>query len=466
MIMGEHAVIYGQPCIVTAVDQRLEVKVERISGLRTRVHASQVKDTRFVDAALVKFFSTVGTSYTKSAISLSVRSQFSNTVGFGSSSAVTVATLKALCLLFDISVSNKQLFDFCFEIVTGVQGLGSGFDLAAGIFGGTMLFRKGGETIAPIVQRVPLVVGYSGVKADTVSLVRRVGELYKTYPEKTTRIFEAIGKLVLQGQEAIQKGEWQHLGTLMNFNQEYLRDLGVSTEKLESLISAAKSGGAYGAKLSGAGGGDCMIAVVSEETQKDVEHAIVQAGGQLMAVVTNAPGVRQETTDDQQELFVVVDKDDNVVGYKTRHECHHDKTLIHRAIGVVIFDDKGRVLLQKRSLTKDIDPGCWSTSVGGHVVKGEEYAYAAIREMKEELGIDVGVDQLEVISKKIDHYTEETEMGVLFRLIHVGPFQIHREEIDKVSFFEKSELALNVAAGKIQLTEAAKRNLQAIGFLP
>ncbi len=81
----------------------------------------------------------------------------------------------------------------------------------------------------------------------------------------------------------------------MDFNQDYLRDLGVSSEKLEALIGAAKNAGAYGAKLSGAGGGDCMIAVVPPEKRKAVEEAITTAGGEVVHLTANAEGARVET---------------------------------------------------------------------------------------------------------------------------------------------------------------------------
>jgi len=94
-----------------------------------------------------------------------------------------------------------------------------------------------------------------------------------------------------------------------------------------------------------------------------------------------------ETTDNQDELFVVVDKNDKVVGYRTRKECHQNKTLIHRSVGMVISNAKGEILLQKRSLTKDLYPGFYSSSCSGHLKKGEDYQKAAEREIKEELGV-------------------------------------------------------------------------------
>ncbi len=292
MLMGEHAVVYGYPCMVTAVDQRLRVSAERTRSSRLSLDAPGSRDTRFVEAAVARFFATYGSTITDRGVSLSIRSDFTSQVGFGSSSAVSVATLKALSLVYEIEMSSREIFDAAYQVTLDIQGVGSGFDIAAAVFGGTILFKKGGEIIEPLPNPVPLVVGYTGIKADTPTLIRAVAEKHKKEPEKLDKLFAAIGKLVLQGKEAIVAKEWEKLGKLMNFDQEYLRNLGVSSEKLESLISAAKEAGAWGAKLSGAGGGDCMIAIAPEEKRRSVEEAIEKAGGQVMSVTTHAESIR------------------------------------------------------------------------------------------------------------------------------------------------------------------------------
>jgi mevalonate kinase len=290
LFFGEHAVVYGQPCIVTAVDQRLTVIVEKNDKLS--INAPQVKETKFVDAAVAAFCS----KYKKDkSVTLSIKSQFSHQVGFGSSSAVTVATVKALSLLFDVKLSDQEIFDICYQVTLEIQGVGSGFDIAAAIWGSTLYFKKGGSVIDPMnISDIPLIVGYTGVKADTPTLVRQVAEKQKKYPEKVNKIFSAIGKLVEEARTRMQAGEWERVGKLMDFNQEYLRDLGVSSEKLEAMISAAKTGGAWGAKLSGAGGGDCMIALVESVKREAVRKAIEEVGGQVIDVRSNAQGVRVE----------------------------------------------------------------------------------------------------------------------------------------------------------------------------
>lgn len=290
LLFGEHAVVFEQPCIVTAVDQRLTVTAEK--NLRFSIDAPQVKETKFVDATLHAFFS----KYSKSqGVKLTISSQFSHQVGFGSSSAVTVATLKAVSLLFDVQMSDREIFDIAYHVTLDIQGVGSGFDIAAALYGGTIYFKKGGSAINPLnVSGIPLVVGYTGVKADTPSLVREVAEKQKKYPEKVNKIFTAIGKLVEEARTRMQAGEWERVGKLMDFNQEYLRDLGVSSEKLETLINAAKGAGAWGAKLSGAGGGDCMIAVGPTEKHDAIRKAISDSGGEVISVSANAKGVRVE----------------------------------------------------------------------------------------------------------------------------------------------------------------------------
>lgn len=272
MLFGEHAVVYNRPCIVAAISERLTVFEGTLSG-----------DTRFLDAAIAM--------WGKPGIKLSAKSSFSGVYGFGSSSAVTVAALKFL----RPEASSKELFDAAYKIIKDIQGKGSGFDVAATIYGGTLYFVTGGKVIESLdVHDMPLVIGYTGIKADTVTIMDQVGEKMKANPERVERIYDAIAKLTNDAKQKMIEGDWERVGKFMDFNQEYLRDLGVSSEKLEELISAAKGAGAYGAKLSGAGGGDCMIALADKEHKDEVEKAIGVAGGQVIHIATGAEGVRVE----------------------------------------------------------------------------------------------------------------------------------------------------------------------------
>jgi isopentenyldiphosphate isomerase len=95
-----------------------------------------------------------------------------------------------------------------------------------------------------------------------------------------------------------------------------------------------------------------------------------------------------------------VDEQDQVIGQAPRSECHGNPALVHRVAHVLVFDRSDRLLLQKRSMTKDIQPGRWDTSVGGHLDPGESYLEAACREMREELGVE-GVRNLPQSSETV-----------------------------------------------------------------
>lgn len=291
MIMGEHAVVYGYPCIVSAVNKYLTVKINISKEKKDIIITPGFSDNRFVKEALISFRDKFSL---KESIVLKTRSELGN-FGLGSSAAVTVAILKALAKIFSLPLSRKELFNFAYKIVQKVQGIGSGFDVAAAIYGGTIYFSKRGEVIESLpTSGMNLVVGYSGVKAETVSLVNLVRQKRRDYPKGIEEIFRNIAELVEKAKMAILTKDWERLGTLMNFNQDYLENLGVSNEKLNSMILAAKNAGAYGAKLSGAGGGDCMIALVSKKTEDSIKKAIEKVGGEMVDVKVGTEGVKIE----------------------------------------------------------------------------------------------------------------------------------------------------------------------------
>lgn len=463
MLFGEHAVVYGHPSIVTAIDQRLTVTIEKSDLPEIIINAPDSKDTSFVQTAINLFSKKFHIK--KSGFKLTTHSPFSGKYGFGSSAAVTTATVRTLGSFNKINLSHKDIFDLSYKTVLEVQKTGSGFDVAASAWGGTLFYTKGitpPESLSDYCADMPLVIGYSGVKSNSVQLINEVAQKKQKYHDKISRIFEAVSKIVVEARGKIVERDWERVGKLMDFNQEYLRDLGVSSQKLEDLISAAKNAGAWGAKLSGAGGGDCMIAMASGDKRAAIENAITSAGGEVIHAKANAPGVGLETTDNQNELFIVVDEKDNILGYKTRYECHHDKSLVHRCSGLLIFDDQGRILLQRRSQTKDKDPGKWTISVSGHVTKGESYEQAIYRETKEELGTDLKPVFKE---KFLSHYPGETEMESLYTAVFNGPFKPNPEEVECVEFFSKNEISRKLLSGEIVLTELAETCLNKIGFI-
>ncbi|MBI2019680.1 mevalonate kinase [Candidatus Daviesbacteria bacterium] len=319
MLLGEHAVVYGRPCIVTAVGQRMKATVKLTDEPIFELNAPDVqvldykkpmdqlgvgdipKGAKFVEVAVKNFFASQFTSKVgfdsfevgQMGVKVTTQSEFSSLFGFGSSSASTVCVIKALSETTGAKLNNKSIFDLAYKTVLDIQGKGSGFDVAAAVYGGTLYFKKGGEVIESLnIDLLPLIVGYSGIKADTVTLMDQVLKKDQTVVDN---IYTEVGKLVEQAKVAVLNKDWPTLGKLMNGNQKLLKSLGVSIQKLDDMISGAVNGGAYGAKLSGAGGGDCMIALAPEDKADTVKAGITSVGGQIIEVQANVEGVKIES---------------------------------------------------------------------------------------------------------------------------------------------------------------------------
>jgi len=279
MILGEHAVVYGYSCIVSSVNKYLCVEAEKIDSGKDIFITPEVKDNRFVKHA-VGFFKNKFNIGDK--VKLSTKSNLGN-FGLGSSAAVTVGTIKTLSSLFGIEISEHQLFDICLKIVLNVQKKASGFDIASSIHRHTIYFSgKTKEADIIFKENIPMVVGFSGEKASTNQLVENVTLFKRECSSKVNKIFIDIGQIVEAGKCVIQNNDWEELGRLMNNNHSLIKLLGVSTQNLDVMVNAACKAGAYGAKLSGAGGGDCMIACVPIEKKDRVEKAIEKFGGQIL----------------------------------------------------------------------------------------------------------------------------------------------------------------------------------------
>lgn len=310
MLSIGYAVVHGYPTVVTAVDQRLFATVTKngvdvfhldAPDLGLTSYTKDISDLGKKDLPkAVRFIEILYKNFLirhpqKEGIIVTTRSDFSSTYGFGSSSAVTVAFAKALTTLYGLELNNQELFDLCYEAVMEVQGVGSGYDLAAAIWGGTLYYVTPATVVKKIkAKQIPLVIAYSGEKADTPTLIRLVDNKLDQNKEKIDTIFKRIAAIADSFSKPAEQGDWQTIGDLFNESQECARELGVSNNRLENLISAALDAGAYGATSSGAGGGDCILAIAPPEKKQQVIDALEKNDGKIIDVAINASGVKLE----------------------------------------------------------------------------------------------------------------------------------------------------------------------------
>jgi isopentenyl-diphosphate delta-isomerase type 1 len=139
-----------------------------------------------------------------------------------------------------------------------------------------------------------------------------------------------------------------------------------------------------------------------------------------------------------EEIFDVVNERDEVIGKKPRKEVHR-LGLMHRATHVLVFNKHGQVFLQKRSMKKDRQPGLWDSSASGHVDSGEDYDACVVRELREEIGLELSEVPQRLFKMAASAETDQEHVWV-YRCEAEGPFQLHPEEIQHGDWFEPAKV--------------------------
>lgn len=269
MLMGEHAVLFGHRAIACAVDKRIHLTL-------TPRHDRQV----VIDSALAQYQSTLDDlaaderlSFVLYAISqvakrcpsgftLTITAGFSHTVGLGSSAAVTAATVAALASFCGDDCAPEALFDRALAVVLGVQGRGSGTDLAASIYGGMIAYTVAPRNVTPLAaESAPaLALYYSGYKTRTPVVLERVAQQAAALPELYADIYQLMHHTSCEAEQAVGQQNWEKLGKLINLYQGLMDALGVNDKTLSEIIYTLRGcAGVQGAKISGSGLGDCVL---------------------------------------------------------------------------------------------------------------------------------------------------------------------------------------------------------------
>lgn len=148
--------------------------------------------------------------------------------------------------------------------------------------------------------------------------------------------------------------------------------------------------------------------------------------------------------DNNKEMFPIVDEDGNITGAATRGECHNGSKLLHPVVHLHVFNSKGELYLQKRPEWKDIQPGKWDTSVGGHIDLGENVETALRREAREELGIEDFTPQL--LGQYVFESDREKELVFSHKTVYDG-LLVPSKELDGGRFWEMDEIRESIGKG-------------------
>ncbi|NGM69340.1 mevalonate kinase [Natronolimnobius sp. AArcel1] len=284
-LFGEHAVVYGEPAVPCAIEVRARVTAEQRTDSKLRVHADDLS----LDGFTVEYGGTTGehphvdapesllmaaTQYVDGAIEqvrdvtgedeigfdVTIESDIPLGAGLGSSAAVVVSAIDAATRELGVTLETDEIAERAYRTEHAVQeGQASRADTFCSATGGAVRV-EGDDCRAIDAPDLPLVIGFDGGAGDTGELVAGVRDLREEYDFAADTV-ETIGDIVRNGEDALAAGDLEELGRLMNFNHGLLSALGVSSRSLDSMVWAARDANAHGAKLTGAGGGGCIVAL-------------------------------------------------------------------------------------------------------------------------------------------------------------------------------------------------------------
>ncbi len=290
ILLGEHAVVYDRHALALPLEFALSATiVEANAGIKLSIpdwdyeqSFTTKKPALGAAAALMLIVRQLGVA--DRGFHIRVRSRIPAAMGLGSSAALAVAIIRAFDQMLDLEMGDAAIDKLAFECEKLAHGTPSGIDNNIATYGEPVLYSKSSATRTkpiPLMEAPPIVVASSGIRGVTKDQVAGVRSRYEKNTELYSTIFDEIDEISMAGAHALKSCDYDTLGSLMNVCHGYLNALQVSTPELEKMIEIARSNGASGAKLTGAGGGGSIVALCPDK-ESEVARALHEAGYQIV----------------------------------------------------------------------------------------------------------------------------------------------------------------------------------------
>ena len=292
IITGEHFVVHGAWALAAALPPRVRVEVEpssrfRVTSDRFVAASPELLPVGRVIRAMAHRFST------SPRVRVSIESAVPEGAGLGSSAATMVAAASAYARLNGLGVGMNEIVRFAMVGEKDVHGNPSGIDPNICARGGVILFSPGRPAKKVHLKRPSsFIVAYSGRRRSTRGLIGRVAITKEEQPDLFAVLRDAVGWISETAAEMLVQGDDQGLGRLLTLNHAVLKSMGVSNDVLDGMVNALCSMGAYGAKLTGAGGGGSVVAVAPEAKEKSIVSGLTARGFETFRAKIPVEGVK------------------------------------------------------------------------------------------------------------------------------------------------------------------------------
>jgi mevalonate kinase len=295
ILFNEHFVVHGVPGIVSAIQSAADAEVKQdgkgITVEDTRKDAKGYAEKKKVQQieSIERMVKALKLDPETISFKVWLGGNLPGFSGIGASAASSVAIARAISDEFELDLPDEKINDVAYEAEKAYAGTPSGIDNTAATFGGLIWFKRnltgGPNTIERlnIKEPVEIVIGNTGIVANTKVMVAGVAERKKKYPKKYDALFKQAENLVFTARKELEEFNLRKIGKLMNKNHRLLQEIEVSNKELDYLVNLARQQGAFGAKLTGGGGGGCIMALTPEEDlQEAVASAIEQQGFKVL----------------------------------------------------------------------------------------------------------------------------------------------------------------------------------------
>ncbi|NPD87311.1 MAG: mevalonate kinase [Asgard group archaeon] len=306
ILFGEHSVVYGYPAIASAIGLRAKCSINSTSLEKNSISIPNIiparkfilgneipgvlKSLEFIVHHILK------KTKNQKKLEMEILSDLPVSAGLGSSAAVSVSVAASLFSILGIEHNLENVNEVAFDAEKIIHGTPSGIDNTISTFGGSIIFEE--SNIKQIPINLPLshfIIVNSLVPRNTKDLVYSLRDRYNKDTKKYSQLFEKIGEIVEESQKNLKLGDLERIGDLMNRNHILLDELGVGNKHIKKIVSILNNQKAFGCKLTGAGGGGCVIGLFEDrENINNVIELLHQEGYNAFITDISTQGVRHE----------------------------------------------------------------------------------------------------------------------------------------------------------------------------